>query len=191
MSRNPSNSSPGNFQIKASGELAKKMRDIRKALTLTMSHVSWLRKVANQFQVLEEMQYSTRMTSAKQAKAGTAYTKVMKLLRVGPPNKPSLKDTTRGKPELAKSLLRVAKRVNLWIEDEVDGRYVNPAMTEMSFDDAADHLLIGVYLQKGNFRKAAEIAYGMDTAAREEIPMKAFDFLMRKLELGGNISRDW
>lgn len=70
------------------------------------------------------------------------------------------------------------KDVKFWLRGEVKERY---EMLRITASDVAALLEIGQLLIEGNTKKASHMAYGLDTAVRDEIPLSVYNFLSKVL----------
>lgn len=65
--------------------------------------------------------------------------------------------------------------VKFHVKEALD--WEDPEMASMYFDDAADHLQIGLYLKNMKYKKAQDLANDLDTASRDEIPDSVWRYL--------------
>lgn len=144
--------------LKAWKKLAKTIR-----FDLDQTHVNELRDIAR---ILKKLEKKTKYTKASAVMIDTITRKFTKL------SKHTVKKTLINASPLAKAMKRPANR-----EVKESFSWEKPEMTGMLLDDAADHLQIGIYIKNKKTGLAQNLAADLDTASRDEIPLKVWKYL--------------
>lgn len=85
---------------------------------------------------------------------------------------------------MSKPSPRVQKLINI-MQEAAESKFAkakkeqkDPGMMSMYAADARDMFKIAELMQDGNMSAAGKIAWGMDTAARDEIPDEVYEYLV-------------
>ena len=136
-----------------------------KQIKLNSLHISWLKWIAKKFDNVvgdpNQKNYYTKLENA------------IKALEVGPPAGIGI----RVPQSYAATMLRSAKETMKKGSNYSEKQEVSPDMVGLHLSDAADYMKIAEYLYDGKHLRAANYATMMDTASRESIPEKVWQYL--------------